>query len=914
VYTRWQESKSNLLWIYGKPGSGKSTLAATIVQSLCNQQGLDYVVADFFYSARGGSTETSHTLMLRSILYQLLQQKPSLYTMFQRTFRRLRAKYSEKIMWPYTELRPILIDLASNKEDHHFLLIVDGLDESEWRVADGPTRQKVLSIFTSLTSTVFKVIALSREEPDIRKALKTDYAIDMKSVNESDISTIVRAGMAILWRHILSEVESNGTFLSTFPHSNTFNDSDDSDYATRSRAMLRRASRAIEVGIDHENTSMTGEFPDVPELDTVRDHLLNHADGVILWVVMIIRRLIKVAQSGTCTLGQLNESLQRIPNSLKDLYCDIISKIKDSPSTDERLSQHIFSWSCFTGRPLRVNEMRDAVAMFYWKPGSDQAFEVFLKRNRVGDLQKSWDPLRTYLLDMSGGLIETVSLESEPLSNILDSFSQKRPLSPYDGVQLIHTTAKEFLLDSKSPFLDLNKSKSLDLISDACIGYLTMSFLRNEPPILEQHQKVHNIDARLLLQLIDDRPMLAYVLEQLPAHLQDEGWEQSSRVTACSKLIDFLQMMKLKIKSPIWDILGVWSFFNFIVNDRIGTTSSVEDLRAGFSSKILRITSPQSLLRHRSASNDSSTDSSEDQRLLSSCSFLNKSLDYACSGGSLDQVRIILDLCLHAGINGSNIDTPLCIAARNGHEAVVKLLLEKGAELEAKDRDSRTPLSWAAENGYGAVVKLLLEKGAELEAESRDSRTPLSWAARNGHEAVVKLLLEKGAELEAKDRDTRTPLSWAAENGYDAVVKLLLEKGAELEAKDRDSRTPLSWAARNGYGAVVKLLLEKGAELEAESKGGRTPLSWAAGNGHEAVVKLLLEKGAELEAESRGGWTPLSWAARNGHEAVVKLLLEMGAELEAESRGGRTPLSWAAGNGHEAVVKLLLEKGAKKSQ
>jgi hypothetical protein len=62
-----------------------------------------------------------------------------------------------------------------------------------------------------------------------------------------------------------------------------------------------------------------------------------------------------------------------------------------------------------------------------------------------------------------------------------------------------------------------------------------------------------------------------------------------------------------------------------------------------------------------------------------------------------------------------------------------------------------------------AVVKLLLEKGAELETEDNIGQTPLSWAATEGREAVVKLLLEKGAELETKDKEySQTPLSWAA--------------------------------------------------------------------------------------------------------------------------------------------------------
>jgi ankyrin repeat protein len=54
---------------------------------------------------------------------------------------------------------------------------------------------------------------------------------------------------------------------------------------------------------------------------------------------------------------------------------------------------------------------------------------------------------------------------------------------------------------------------------------------------------------------------------------------------------------------------------------------------------------------------------------------------------------------------------------------------------------------WAAQQGHEAAVKLLLEKGAKLESRDKDCRTPLSWASSNGHEAVVKLLLEKLAKL-----------------------------------------------------------------------------------------------------------------------------------------------------------------------
>jgi ankyrin repeat domain-containing protein 50 len=90
------------------------------------------------------------------------------------------------------------------------------------------------------------------------------------------------------------------------------------------------------------------------------------------------------------------------------------------------------------------------------------------------------------------------------------------------------------------------------------------------------------------------------------------------------------------------------------------------------------------------------------------------------------------------------------------YNLLLRLFKGKAVNTNATDEDGQTPLSWAAEKGHEAVVKLLLEKGAELETKDKDyGQTPLSWAAEKGHEAVVKLLLEKGAELETKSNHGR---------------------------------------------------------------------------------------------------------------------------------------------------------------
>ena len=257
--------------------------------------------------------------------------------------------------------------------------------------------------------------------------------------------------------------------------------------------------------------------------------------------------------------------------------------------------------------------------------------------------------------------------------------------------------------------------------------------------------------------------------------------------------------------------------------------------------------------------------------------------------------------------------TPLVLAAMNGREAIVKILLKQGVKIDSKDsKGNRTPLLYAAIWGHVAIVKLLLGSGAEIDStDSEHGRTPLSYAAEYGHTAVIKLLLENGAEIDSKDSEHgRTPLSYAAENGHTAVIKLLLENGAEIDSKDsKYGRTPLSYAAEDWEEVVVKILLENGADLALQDNNGRTPLSYAAKYGQVTVVRLLLGNSAEIDSkDSEHDRTPLSYAAEHGRAAVIKLLLDNNAEIDSkDSKYGRTPLSWAAGNKNMEDYRILLQ-------
>ena len=210
-----------------------------------------------------------------------------------------------------------------------------------------------------------------------------------------------------------------------------------------------------------------------------------------------------------------------------------------------------------------------------------------------------------------------------------------------------------------------------------------------------------------------------------------------------------------------------------------------------------------------------------------------------------DVVKLLLKVCAVNEPDGEQY-TALHHAAEKGQFEIVKLLLNvRGAKLDAPSSLNHTPLWLAAVNGHEPIVSLLIEKRAKVDAKDANGLTPLLLAAEKGHEGVVKLLLDKGAQLESKGIDGRTPLSRAAEKGHEAVVKLLLDKGAQLESKDIDGQTPLLWAARNGHEAIIEILVDQGADMEDIY--GQTLLFGDTEERYEVVVKVLLDEGASLE-------------------------------------------------------------------
>lgn len=275
---------------------------------------------------------------------------------------------------------------------------------------------------------------------------------------------------------------------------------------------------------------------------------------------------------------------------------------------------------------------------------------------------------------------------------------------------------------------------------------------------------------------------------------------------------------------------------------------------------------------------------------------------------SFSLLSIIRDLSAYKDVNWNQRNdeghSGLHLAAIYGHEMIMRVALENGAEIALKDGDGRTALHWAAKMGQETIVRLLLENGTDVAVKDDYGVTALHVAAAAGQAEVIRILLERGADIEADDNDRGTALLWAVRNRREEVVQLLLEEGADIEAKDK-GETALHLAFKDRQDTMMQLLLDNGADVEAKNKTESTVLHKAAQSGEDTIVQLLLERGASTTVQNKYGFTALHNAAWKGNSAIVQMLFEHGISFDVRNENGWKVQLMAALNGHEDVLQLL---------
>lgn len=312
----------------------------------------------------------------------------------------------------------------------------------------------------------------------------------------------------------------------------------------------------------------------------------------------------------------------------------------------------------------------------------------------------------------------------------------------------------------------------------------------------------------------------------------------------------------------------------------------------------------------------------------------NKTALYLASEkGYEDIVKLLLKHKADAAICDSETGkkySPLTIAARKGHLAIVKALLKSGIKIESRDGENRTPLYAAAANNQTEVVEFLCKSKAEINSYGRNGFTPLTAAANTGYAEVVKILLKHGADMEMREKANEggsTAVYQASIGNHTDIVEILCKSGAKVNVCGINGWTPLTLAADRGYTKVVNALLKYGKKIDLEmplkgEKGNSTAVFLAAARNHPEAVELLCKAGANVNVY--GGElgyirydeeTPLTYAARMGYTDVLNALVKYGKGIDLEMRqlyslDPTTPLYHAVAYNQPGSVEILCKAGA----
>ena len=284
----------------------------------------------------------------------------------------------------------------------------------------------------------------------------------------------------------------------------------------------------------------------------------------------------------------------------------------------------------------------------------------------------------------------------------------------------------------------------------------------------------------------------------------------------------------------------------------------------------------------------------------------------ACMSGD---DSLVLSL-INSGVNvnclvkiGGREWSPLLMASVEGHTEIVKVLLERGAQVDLQDNGGWTALMWASYSGCTEIVNVLVERGAQVDLQNNVGLTALIWASGRGHTEIVRVLLERSAQVDLQNNDGWTALMWASCRGHTEIVNVLLQRGAQVDLQDTDGSTALMLASDNEDMDIAKLLMDHGAKV-----GRDHVLVAACMSGDDSLVLSLINSGVNVNCLVKidgSEWSPLMMASSEGHTDIVKLLLQRGAQVDLQDNVGLTALMWASEAGNVETVQLLLEHGAR---
>ncbi|KAK0100804.1 hypothetical protein ONS95_007251 [Cadophora gregata] len=596
---------------------------------------------------------------------------------------------------------------------------------------------------------------------------------------------------------------------------------------------------------------------------TVLGKIVSNATGMFLLAKLHIQSLKTKTSS-----RQVRKALERLPAKLSTVYHDAIQRIRGQHEEEAQLAMRLLAWITHSYRPLKIEELQQAMAVMDFEPDDKSISEEDL-------------PTESMMITVCGGLAVV-----DPRSRI---------------VRLVHYTTEEYFDTYREELFPDARVE----IARSCVRYLSMDTFSQGVCRRYEDMKRQREKYKLLkyASINWGKHASGYVevkiKDEILALLKDAALLSTLNHTIYNSKDDIAGLGLLT--AARYDLVAIvdallTSGININTRGKRGQTAVHEASSNGHEQMV-------QLLLEKGANLHLMDDNGSTPLITA-----------ASSGhGSIIHLLLNLELESYSGwpsprkdvyVVDHDHETALHKAVHQGSEPIASLLLDNGAYIHGRNIRGETPLFLAVENGSLGIVKLLLEKGSAVDTRDSAKRTPLRNAVLYGDEALTQVLCDYGADISAEAEDGLSPLHVALKGGQWRVIKLLLTAESNFPL---NIPTALHMAAKSGYLEGAKALLDNGADIASRDIEGGTILFCAAKSDHLELMELFVAYNGDLEAKDGMGRTALYIAARQDWPGIQSLI-SVGATTDTQDITGNSPLSEAIlGSRHQSIIESLLQ-------
>jgi ankyrin repeat protein len=872
-FLRWKEKNSGVFWVTGKPGSGKSTL----LKHVFNEQKKDSsaVFAGFFFNDRGGGgLVNSFKGFLQAILHQILSQMPvpSIYRCLIPLYKKQleEEKSQEGFEWPIPTLRKCLLEILGGTTESPIYIFIDALDECEVN-----PRERL--------SDEYSMLAFLEDICRFRHSNDHELRVFVTSRYDGRINTMME--------------RINGAGKGYFG----------------SIRLEKLSGKDMETYVSDQ--VLTLKLPERFQ-EVVREELLSRAQGVFLWVRLVIYDLRGCAQY-LDSADEIKKVLDSIPDELDDLYSRLLMKVG---SNLLHKTETMLRWVLFAKRPLTLEEFGYAIAIrsFERQFSSIEDIEAWIPPSQ------SQETIKSTIQTLSGGLLEIVSRHENQGGGSL--------------VQLIHQSAREFLISRPRMVsgveMRLAKSISNAHITDVCISYLKLS-----RPCQQSNDKHRGIDS-----------FISYAGQHWPAHLHDAS---SSGYLSTYSDAESKEEMEMEPKRTFLNAqnfifsrsASFWiSAFQYGRNPveiayeekfhRIIKNGMERKFKFDLPDYDVEVLEGAVALGYEEIVREVLLKSEKDPNVLKPHSDRYWAALYTATiKGYEGIVQLLMQHKANVKAHCGECGNALYDAKIKGLERMTRILIKNGANFhpQPKGTEYRRALYSTKYLRDLSMIRFLVENGADVNPQYRiyRNRTSISKSHNippqehlsspqmelsvlqnaiweNSTVDAVKILIDGGADINAPDGILGNALTIAVKKLNLEIVQLLVENGVNIDAQGGEYGNALQAASTKGM-EIVKYLVENGANIKV--KGGKYggALQAAAYHQNWDVLRFLVQNGADINASGPYG-SILQIAAYRNDKKTFEFLMKNGVDINAQGSGYGNALQ-AAATGSLNIVEVLYKAG-----